>query len=133
MAARDLRIGDADRDRALTALGEHFAEGRLGREEYDDRAAAIWTARTRGDLEPMFADLPGAEHALTAQGRSGHRRAWGRHWAFPFVPFFPVIVVLVVLSAITHLPLVLLPLVVWLVIGRRVWRRRVLRSRMPSW
>ncbi|GAA1907008.1 hypothetical protein GCM10009737_04740 [Nocardioides lentus] len=54
-----LRIGDAERDTAAAALGEHFASGRLDSDEYDERVAAVWTAKVRGDLPVLFADLPG--------------------------------------------------------------------------
>ena len=36
----ELRIGDAEREAAVTALGEHYAAGRLTKEEYDERADA---------------------------------------------------------------------------------------------
>jgi len=57
--ASRLRIGDAERDTAAAALGEHFASGRLDSEEYDERVAAVWTAKVRADLPVLFADLPG--------------------------------------------------------------------------
>src|SRR5680860_581040 len=52
------RIGDAERAAAASALGEHFASGRLTREEYDERSTEVWSARTNADLRPMFLDLP---------------------------------------------------------------------------
>ena len=54
----ELRIGDRDRESAVAALGEHFAQGRLTKDEYDERSDAAWTARTAADLRPLFADLP---------------------------------------------------------------------------
>jgi len=53
-----LRIGDAERERAATAIGEHYAAGRLDREEFDDRLTRAYAARTGADLAPLFADLP---------------------------------------------------------------------------
>ena len=53
-----LRIGDAERESAVAALGEHYAQGRLAKEEYDERSDAAWSARTAADLAPLFADLP---------------------------------------------------------------------------
>jgi hypothetical protein len=53
-----LRIGDAERSGAVEALGEHFATGRLTREEYDERATRALEARTAADVAPLFADLP---------------------------------------------------------------------------
>lgn len=55
-----IRIGDVERDRALSALGDHFALGRLTRSEYDERADLALQARFRHDLAPLFVDLPGS-------------------------------------------------------------------------
>lgn len=54
-----LRIGDADRQRAAEALAEHFATGRLDSDEYDERVGRVWLSKTRGELPPLFDDLPG--------------------------------------------------------------------------
>jgi DNA-binding transcriptional ArsR family regulator len=56
----DLRIGDADRDAAAAALGEHFAQGRLTLDELDARLDAAFTAVTRRDLSRVTCDLPDA-------------------------------------------------------------------------
>jgi Domain of unknown function (DUF1707) len=53
-----LRVGDAERETALQALGEHMRVGRLDIHEYDERAARVAAARTRGELDEVFADLP---------------------------------------------------------------------------
>ena len=54
-----IRISDADRDKVADRLRDHFAEGRLSRDELDERIAATLTARTVGDLRAIMADLPG--------------------------------------------------------------------------
>ncbi|WP_051386123.1 DUF1707 SHOCT-like domain-containing protein [Actinokineospora inagensis] len=54
----ELRIGDAEREDALRALGEHMSLGRLSVDEYGDRSAKITTARTQGELVALFGDLP---------------------------------------------------------------------------
>jgi hypothetical protein len=54
----DLRVGNTERDEALRVLGEHLTVGRLDPDEYGLRAAQVTTARTRGDLTRLFADLP---------------------------------------------------------------------------
>ena len=63
--APEPRIGDAERDSAIKALGEHYAAGRLTKEEYDERADAVLRARFDSDLRPLFLDLPriGPTHA----------------------------------------------------------------------
>ena len=53
-----LRVGDAERFEAATALGEHFATGRLDQAEYDARVQAAYAGRTRADLQALFTDLP---------------------------------------------------------------------------
>ncbi len=53
-----IRIGDSERQSALTALGDHMAAGRLDIDEYGDRSAQVSTAKTRGELLALFNDLP---------------------------------------------------------------------------
>ncbi len=52
-----LRASDRDRDVVLKVLGEGYADGRLTREEYDERADATTQARTLGELPAIIADL----------------------------------------------------------------------------
>ena len=60
MATNDrIRVSDADRERVTARLRDHFAEGRLTREELDERVTAALNAKTVGDLRPLMADLPG--------------------------------------------------------------------------
>ena len=92
----EIRLSDADRDRASAELVEHYAEGRLDAEEHAERLDAIWTARVTADLEPIFADLPRAAPQRPTRGR---RSAGWRP-----VPFVPVAALLIVLSVVTHLP-----------------------------
>lgn len=61
---RPIRIGNEDRERAVRALGEHFADGRLDPVEFEERITAVYAARTLDDLEPLFHDLPRAGSAL---------------------------------------------------------------------
>ena len=52
------RIGDTERDQAVNFLQEHMAQGRLDREEFDERLTTALNAKTAADLEPLFGDLP---------------------------------------------------------------------------
>jgi hypothetical protein len=52
-----MRAADRDRDVILHALAEAYAEGRLTREEYDERSDQVTSARTLGELPPVVADL----------------------------------------------------------------------------
>ncbi|KQU58835.1 hypothetical protein ASG84_13955 [Rhodococcus sp. Leaf278] len=54
----EIRIGTADREKALDALSLHFSEGRLTVPEFDERSATIASATTRGELDTVFVDLP---------------------------------------------------------------------------
>ena len=53
----------------MDLLGEHYAVGRLTKDEFDERSDAVWSAKTRGDLAPLFADLPGALRRPVRAGR----------------------------------------------------------------
>jgi hypothetical protein len=54
-----LRLSNAERDRAVAALQSHAGDGRLADVELQTRVQSARTAVTRGDLAPLFADLPG--------------------------------------------------------------------------
>ncbi|AGF71850.1 DUF1707 SHOCT-like domain-containing protein [Corynebacterium halotolerans] len=54
-----LRLSDSDRIHALQALSTHYTDGRLDDGEFDERTRAATTARTVGELRPLFSDLPG--------------------------------------------------------------------------
>jgi hypothetical protein len=58
-----IRVGDAERESALSALREHYAHGRLDGAELEERVSAALVARTRGDLASLFVDLPGERRA----------------------------------------------------------------------
>ena len=93
----DLRIGDAEREAAAAALGEHFALGRLTREEYDERSDVVWSARTQADLQPLFADLPAPGHAPPARIAGPVTIAGPARPSRPRVrglPLFPVLLLL---------------------------------------
>lgn len=52
-----LRASDADREVVRNVLGDAFADGRLTREEYDDRLTRLFETRTLGDLPALVDDL----------------------------------------------------------------------------
>jgi hypothetical protein len=57
-AEQALRIGDRERDEVTRVLHDAFAQGRITRDELDERLEATLTARTTADLRPVTADLP---------------------------------------------------------------------------
>lgn len=66
---RQIRVGDAERSTALDNLGEHFANGYLTPAEFEERTGHAAVARTRGDLDALFADLPNTTAAAPAPSR----------------------------------------------------------------
>ncbi len=58
----DQRLSDAERDAAVGHLAAAQSEGRLNPAEYQERVSAARGAVTRGDLVPLFADLPELDH-----------------------------------------------------------------------
>jgi len=68
--AAEMRISDADRDRAASVLGNALAEGRLTAEEHAARLDAIFAAKTHADVVPLVRDLPGAAAALESAASS---------------------------------------------------------------
>jgi hypothetical protein len=57
----DMRVSDADRDRAIGELSQHFQAGRLTLEEFDERSGQAVRAKTGRDLAGLFTDLPSAQ------------------------------------------------------------------------
>jgi len=69
----ELRASDEEREKVATMLRQACSEGRLDTEELEQRVEVAYGARTRGELDAIVRDLPGARQAHRA-GR--HRRAW---------------------------------------------------------
>jgi len=57
IAGGNLRASDADRDQVATLLSAAYAEGRLSREEHDERIDQLMAAKTFDDLLPITRDL----------------------------------------------------------------------------
>jgi hypothetical protein len=85
----------ADRDRAIGVLKASFVEGRLTKDEFDERLGQVLVSRTFGELMMLTADLPVGP--------------FGRLPAHPVTPAFPrtndlaAIVLLCVLGWLTVL------------------------------
>ena len=80
-----LRASDHDRDVVQGVLAEGYADGRLTKDEYDERSGAAAAAKTLGELPVLILDLvpqstsrPGSELAL-ATGEQLHALAV-RRW-----------------------------------------------------
>jgi hypothetical protein len=57
------RVGNTEREAAIAALNQHWQAGRLDPAEHERRTTAAYAAVTRGDLDALFADLPGGDPA----------------------------------------------------------------------
>ena len=135
MSDTAIRLSDAERDAAAADLGEHFAQGRLTADEHAQRLDRVWAARTRGEIAPIFRDLPSPYAGASQPASAASRRRDERHRSpvlrqprrrgFP-TPLLVVVGVLIAVAAVGHFPLFLLGLAVfWFVAVRhRRWHRR---------
>jgi hypothetical protein len=123
-----LRIGDAERETAAHELGEHFAMGRITADEHAERLEQIYAARTQADLAPAFVDLPRPRGSAPARDR----RSWTERPSFPHVPFLlkVLIAIVAVVLVVSHLPLLILALLVYVFAIRRATHRH---PRHPHW
>ncbi|MCW3472484.1 DUF1707 domain-containing protein [Rhodococcus pyridinivorans] len=111
----DIRIGTAEREEAVALLGEHFAAGRLSLAEFDERVALATQATVRGDLIPLFADLPSAPAAMATTGPRDLAEQ-----LLTLVPF--ILVALLVVVVFRHPIALLIAFGVLFVAGRRAYR-----------
>jgi Domain of unknown function (DUF1707) len=65
-----IRVSDAERNAVTERLATHYSDGRLDQAEFDERVSRAMAAKTRGDLEGLFDDLPDPESA-GASGTGG--------------------------------------------------------------
>jgi hypothetical protein len=66
-----IRVSDADRERTIERLREHFAEGRLTSDELDERVTAALSAKNFGDLRAVMTELPEPELVGSQVGPGG--------------------------------------------------------------
>ncbi len=73
----DLRIGDADRETVAESLREHYAQGRLTLDEFNQRLDAVFNATTQRQLNQLTWDLPhaGRPSAPLPVASAGRERA----------------------------------------------------------
>jgi hypothetical protein len=90
---RASRASDQDRDDAVELLIEAYAVGRLSREELDDRATAAYSAKTRGELFDVTADLPlpGVRAGLPSDSAGVPRGGGGRLIGHMILTFFVLV------------------------------------------
>jgi hypothetical protein len=97
----DLRIGHAEREAAAASLREHYAQGRLTLEEFNERIDATFKAVTQSQLNRITEDLPqAAAHpaplpvtTVPGGGRDRARQDWSQgHHHHPRLGFYPLII-----------------------------------------
>src|SRR5918997_4584637 len=67
IAGGNLRASDADRDQVATLLSIAYAEGRLSKDEHDERLGQLLQAKTFDDLIPLTSDLIAVTPSRTAR------------------------------------------------------------------
>jgi hypothetical protein len=53
-----MRAGDADREQVIDALKAAFVQGRLAKDEFDERVGQAFASRIYADLAAVLADIP---------------------------------------------------------------------------
>lgn len=114
------RLSDVERDEAITALGDAYAEGRLDHDEFEVRLEVAARAVLAEDLDPLFADLPRSCRVPAPVAQTPPHRAPTRVRGHRQPPFGAVLLLLVV-AVVTHAWL-LIPLA-FVIAGhrRRAW------------
>jgi hypothetical protein len=118
------RVGDADRNRTADLLKEAHAAGYLSLEEVDERLGTALTARTRGELDRLVADLP-PEWRASQQPAPPAARPPRQRPAFPpeavwLVPLLVVVAGVLTLAVLTRGLFFPWPLLfIFLAFGRR--------------
>jgi hypothetical protein len=96
----DLRIGDAEREAAAASLREHYAQGRLTLEEFNERLDAVFKTTTQRQLNLLTQDLPHAAPysaplpvtTIPGGGRERARQEHGPRGGRPRLGAFPLII-----------------------------------------
>ena len=121
-----LRVSDAERDRAISDLSEHFQAGRLTMEEFEERSDQAVHAKTYADLAVLFHDLPRIKRPVVpAPDRRPAPRSSSR--LGPLVATLVSALVAVAVSLLSvaephHRFVVVVPIILWLLVVRRLVR-----------
>lgn len=116
-----VRIGDAERDRAVSMLSEHFVAGRLTQAEFEERSEVVTRARYADDLEPLFDDLPASTELQVAPAPAALRRRPGPP---PFLMLAPFLMIGLVVTSVALTAPWLLWGMFWIILISGMSRRR---------
>jgi hypothetical protein len=125
----DTLVADSDRATAADEMRQHYDSGRLTLEEFESRLTEVHTARTRGDLEHAFRQLPRSEPAASLRLRD-------RRWSSLALQYALVNVVCILVWAVSGAQGSFWPK--WVLLGtlimyfRRLGRRSRRRGLPPS-
>ena len=118
-----VRIGDAERDQAVSLLSDHFVAGRLTQAEFEERSEQATRARYSDELEPLFDELPMSRELQPLSGGPGNlRRRPGPPPAFLMIA--PFLMIGLVISSVALAAPWLLWGMFWLVMISGITRRR---------
>ena len=82
LARSQIRASDDERERAVDALRDHFAAGRIPAGEFEERVEIAYRATTRGELDALLVDLPSGRGRRAAERMNrANRAAWRVHAA----------------------------------------------------
>lgn len=111
-----VRASDAERERAAEALRRHHADGRLTTDELGERTERAYAAKTLGDLDQQFNDLP------RLRAPEDERRLQRRRGSRPIlVPILVAILALAVVSS-AHFLWLIWPLIFFFLFFRLAFR-----------
>jgi hypothetical protein len=96
-----IRVSDAERNAVTERLAAHYSDGRLDQAEFDERVSRAMAAKTRGDLDGLFDDLPDPEPA-GASGTGGPAVAYRRRRRGSARPVLVVALVIALAIAVGH-------------------------------
>jgi hypothetical protein len=126
----NIRVSDADRDRAVAELSEHFQAGRITLAEFDERTDQALHAKTGSDLAVPFKDLPRIKRQAAAVPERLPATAAppsNRVGALVAILVSACVAVGVSLLTVTEPhrhAVVILPIVLWILVIRRLVRVR---------
>ena len=140
-----IRASDSDRESVVEILRQAYTDGRLDLNEFDERTTAAYAGKTWADLRQLTSDLP-VDAVLGADiGRPPV--AAGAPWrpgmpeqdrpALPprgpvFVPFLPIALFWLVLAGAVHATGLVIPVVIFLLVGLRLAGLRGRRGPGPG-
>jgi DUF1707 SHOCT-like domain len=141
-----IRASDSDRESAVEILRQAYTDGRLDLNEFDERTTAAYAAKTWADLRQLTSDLPvdavlGADIekppvAAGTLGRPGMQEPSDRPALAPrgpvFVPFLPIALLWLVLAGSLHATGLVIPLVIFFLVGLRLAGLRGRRGPGPG-